>query len=110
MNSGQQPNSGNPESERTETQYDKGLWGLVAPGGGHPHTFAHFEVEIGPDGQPIQLGQGAMGVTYKAMDLLLRRAVALKVISSRMLENESLKTRFVREARAAASFRHPNIA
>ena len=51
-----------------------------------------------------------MGVTYKAMDTLLRRPVALKVIASRLLENESLKTRFIREARAAASLRHPNIA
>src|ERR1700720_3012593 len=41
---------------------------------------------------------------------LLLRPVALKVIASRLLENESLKTRFVREARAAASLRHPNIA
>ena len=74
------------------------------------HRFAHFEVEIGPDGKPVKLGQGAMGVTYKAIDTLLRRPVALKVIASRLLENESLKTRFVREARAAASLRHPNIA
>src|ERR1700738_15695 len=74
------------------------------------HRFAHFEVEIGPDGKPVLLGQGAMGVTYRAIDTLLRRPVALKVIASRLLENESLKTRFVREARAAASLRHPNIA
>jgi WD40 repeat protein/serine/threonine protein kinase len=67
-------------------------------------------VEIGPDGKPIKLGQGAMGVTYKAIDTLLRRPVALKVIASRLLENEALKTRFIREARAAASLRHPNIA
>jgi serine/threonine protein kinase len=51
-----------------------------------------------------------MGVTYKAMDALLRRPVALKVIASRLLDNESLKARFIREARAAASLRHPNIA
>jgi WD40 repeat protein/serine/threonine protein kinase len=84
--------------------------GLAAPSGPGHHLFAHYEVEIGPDGKPVQLGQGAMGVTYKALDTLLLRPVALKVIASRLLENESLKTRFVREARAAASLRHPNIA
>src|SRR5262249_52770943 len=82
----------------------------VLPSGASPHLFAHFEVEIGPDGKPVQLGQGAMGVTYKAMDTLLRRPVALKVIASHLLDNESLKARFIREARAAASLRHPNIA
>ena len=72
--------------------------------------FAHFELEIGRDGKPIELGRGAMGITYKATDVALRRTVALKVIASRLMENESLKKRFVREARAAAALRHPNIA
>ena len=51
-----------------------------------------------------------MGITYKASDTTLRRQVALKVISSRLLHNESLKNRFLREARAAASLRHPYVA
>ena len=72
--------------------------------------YAHFEVEIGPDGKPVELGRGAMGITYKASDTTLRRPVALKVISSRLLHNESLKNRFLREARAAASLRHPYVA
>jgi WD40 repeat protein/serine/threonine protein kinase len=72
--------------------------------------FAHFEVEIGPDGKPLELGRGAMGVTYKANDTALLRPVALKVIASRLIDNESLKDRFIREARAAAILRHPNIA
>jgi WD40 repeat protein/serine/threonine protein kinase len=84
--------------------------GLAVPSGPGHHLFAHFEVETGPDGNPVQLGRGGMGVTYKAMDTLLRRPVALKVIASRLLDNESLKTRFIREARTAASLRHPNIA
>ena len=72
--------------------------------------YAHFEVEIGPEGKPVELGRGAMGITYKASDTTLRRPVALKVISSRLLHNESLKNRFLREARAAASLRHPYVA
>ncbi|MGA8659345.1 MAG: protein kinase [Chthoniobacterales bacterium] len=84
--------------------------GLAVPSRPGHHLFAHFEVETGPDGKPVQLGEGAMGVTYKAMDTLLRRPVALKVIASRLLDNESLKARFIKEARAAASLRHLNIA
>jgi TolB-like protein/tRNA A-37 threonylcarbamoyl transferase component Bud32 len=72
--------------------------------------YAHFEVDIGPDGKPVELGRGAMGITYKASDTTLRRQVALKVISTRLLNNESLKNRFLREARAAASLRHPYVA
>ena len=98
-----------PQLSNTQGQELEGQR-TAAPSGPASRRFAHFELEIGPDGKPVQLGQGAMGVTYRAIDTLLRRPVALKVISSRLLENESLKTRFVREARAAASLRHPNIA
>ena len=58
----------------------------------------------------VELGRGAMGVTYRAIDTSLQRPVALKVISSRLIDNEVLKSRFIREARAAASLRHPNVA
>jgi TolB-like protein/predicted Zn-dependent protease len=51
-----------------------------------------------------------MGVTYKALDVNLRYAVALKVINARFIGDESARRRFVREARAAASVRHPNVA
>ena len=62
------------------------------------------------DGRPIELGRGAMGVTYKALDVDLRCPVTLKVISERYLGEESARLRFLREARAAASVRHPNVA
>ena len=62
------------------------------------------------DGAPMELGRGAMGVTYKAFDVDLRCPVTLKVISERYLGNESARLRFLREARAAASVRHPNVA
>ena len=62
------------------------------------------------DGMPVELGRGAMGVTYKAIDVDLRCAVTLKVISEKYLGDESTRLRFLREARAAASIRHPNVA
>ena len=51
-----------------------------------------------------------MGITYKAFDVDLHRPVTLKVINARYLNDESARTRFVREARAAAAVRHPNVA
>ncbi|HZC36701.1 MAG TPA: serine/threonine-protein kinase, partial [Chthoniobacterales bacterium] len=72
--------------------------------------FEHYRVLQNKDGTPIELGRGAMGVTYKAVDVNLRCAVALKVISAQFVGDESARRRFVREARAAASVRHPNIA
>ena len=72
--------------------------------------FDHYELVTGEDGKPVELGRGAMGVTYKAFDINLRCPVTLKVISERYLGDESARLRFVREARAAASVRHPNVA
>src|SRR5258705_13922557 len=51
-----------------------------------------------------------MGVTYKAFDVDLRCPVTLKVISEKYLDDESARLRFLREARAAASLRHSNVA
>src|ERR1700722_675316 len=70
----------------------------------------HYELVTGEDGKPVELGRGAMGVTYKAFDVDLRYPVALKVINERYLGDESARLRFLREARAAASVRHPNVA
>src|SRR5262249_38603748 len=75
-----------------------------------PNRFEHYELVMGEDGKPVELGRGAMGVTYKALDVDLRCPVTLKVISERYLGNESARLRFLREARAAASVRHPNVA
>src|SRR6201987_5749699 len=72
--------------------------------------FEHYKVMLDEDGRPIELGRGAMGVTYKAFDVDLRCPVTLKVISDRYLGDESARLRFLREARAAASVRHPNVA
>src|SRR5262249_11741242 len=62
------------------------------------------------DGRPIELGRGAMGVTYKAFDVDLQCPVTLKVISERYLGDESARLRFLSEARMAARLRHSNVA
>jgi predicted ATPase len=72
--------------------------------------FEHYEILTHEDRTPVELGRGAMGVTYKAVDVNLQRTVALKVISAQLVGDESARRRFVREARAAASVRHPNVA
>ncbi|MBW0001051.1 MAG: protein kinase [Verrucomicrobia bacterium] len=72
--------------------------------------FQHYQVLKHPDGSLWELGRGAMGVTYKAFDTSLRSEVALKVISAPYLNSEMARQRFLREARAAAQLRHPNVA
>ena len=75
-----------------------------------PRRFENYELIIGEDGKALELGRGAMGVTYKAIDINLRRFAALKVISPRCIRDQWIRERFVREARAAASLRHEHIA
>ena len=75
-------------------------------------VFGDFEVEQRPDGFYWELGHGAMGVTYLAMDKVLHRRVALKVIEvpATARSSQAMRERFLREARAAAALRHPNVA
>src|SRR6478672_8287351 len=77
---------------------------------GAAHRFEHYELVLGEDGKPVELGRGAMGVTYKAFDVDLRCPVTLKVISEKYLGDELARLRFLREARAAARVRHSNVA
>jgi serine/threonine protein kinase len=72
--------------------------------------FEHYEIVLDEDGKPLELGRGAMGVTYKALDVDLHCPVTLKVISEKYLGDEAARVRFLREARVAASVRHPNVA
>jgi serine/threonine protein kinase len=72
--------------------------------------FEHYELLMGQDGKPLELGRGAMGITYKAFDVDLHCPVTLKVISERYLGDESARLRFLREARVAARLRHSNVA
>jgi serine/threonine protein kinase len=72
--------------------------------------FENYEIARAEDGTLIELGRGGMGITYKAFDVALGCPVTLKVINERYLDDESARLRFLREARAAASLRHPNVA
>jgi TPR repeat protein len=76
-----------------------------------PELFQHYRILRRDDGSLWQLGKGGMGTTYKAIDTELGRAVALKLINAELLNRDPLaRERFVREARAAASLDHLNVA
>src|SRR5438067_12344442 len=81
--------------------------GRLTPG---PLRYAHFEVEVGADGFPVELGAGAMAITYRARDTVLNSEVALKVIERKVAQNPGARSRFLREASAAAQIHHPNVA
>ena len=57
-----------------------------------------------------RIGEGGMGVVYRAEDEKLQRVVALKVLPPERLADEERRLRFLREARTAAAVTHPNIA
>ena len=80
-------------------------------GGDIPDSLGSYLIERREDGTAWTLGQGTMGVTYRARDVSLQREVALKLIGASFSRHGSdARERFLREARAAASLRHPNVA
>lgn len=72
--------------------------------------FDHYELARNEDGTPIELGRGAMGVTYKGFDTVLQHPAAFKVIDTRVAAYPKVRERFLREARITARLRHPNVA
>jgi TolB-like protein/Tfp pilus assembly protein PilF/tRNA A-37 threonylcarbamoyl transferase component Bud32 len=76
-----------------------------------PDEVGVYTIERRVDGSFWELGHGAMGVTYLAVDKLLDRRVALKLINSNLgSRSAEVRERFMREARSAAALRHPNVA
>jgi hypothetical protein len=66
--------------------------------------FGVYEIDRREDGSLYELGRGAMGVTYRAIDTSLQRKVALKIIKIDIAERSAdARERFMREARAAAA-------
>src|SRR6478672_13874016 len=65
-------------------------------------TLGHYRIEA-------KVGEGGMGVVYRAVDLRLDRPVAIKVLPEEAVANADRKRRFVQEAKAASALNHPNI-
>jgi tetratricopeptide (TPR) repeat protein len=85
--------------------------GKTPPAVASAARFGDFEILAAPDGRPVELGRGGMGVTYRARQLSMGgREVALKVINPQLMGDEGIRKRFLREAQTAGAIEHPNVA
>src|SRR5260221_9186987 len=75
-----------------------------------PGRFDHYQLCTRQEGVLEACGRGGMGVTYRAVATVLGHAVALKVLEAQVATRPEARARFLREARAAARLRHPNVA
>jgi eukaryotic-like serine/threonine-protein kinase len=82
---------------------------LLRPEGAEPPAGPMLGRQIGVYRLTAVVGQGGMGVVYKAHDSRLNRTVALKFLNPHLSLDPVAKQRFLLEARAAAALEHPNI-
>src|SRR5207237_4594634 len=68
-----------------------------------PLKYDHFEVEVSTGGFPIELGSGAIAITYRARDTVLNSVVALNVIDQKGAQVPGLRWRSLPQAAAAAA-------